>query len=78
VTDTAQAPIATAFAGHTATATVGDVIRQATLGAAIGSGIIFTFPDPGLVIGNATTEGVGVIIPTGTGQICDWYVEWEE
>lgn len=78
VTDTAQAAIATGFAGHTADGAVGSPIRQASLGAAIGSGVIFTFGEPGLVIPNTAADGVGIIIPTGTGQIGDYYIEWEE
>lgn len=72
------AATATIFAGHTGDGGVGGIIRQASLGAAIGSGVIFTFGGNGLVINNATADGVGIIIPTGTGQICDVYIEWEE
>lgn len=71
-------PLATAFAGHTADGSVGGVIRAASLGAAVGSGVIWTFPDPGLIIAAATANGVGIIVPTGTGQICDFYIEWTE
>jgi hypothetical protein len=75
-TDTAQVALATIFAGHTADPTVGGEIRRATLGAAVGSGVIWTFD--GLVIPNTTADGVGLITPTGTGQICDIYIGWEE
>jgi hypothetical protein len=78
VSDTSQVAIGTTFAAHTADATVSGVLRQATLAGVIGSGVIFTFGDAGIVIGNATTEGVGVTCPTGTGQICDYYIEWDE
>ena len=68
----------TGFAGHTADATVGDVAAQASLGAAIGSGVIWTFGDTGIIIPAGTANGIGVIIPTGTGQICDYYMVWDE
>jgi hypothetical protein len=74
----APVPLATGFAGHTADATVGQVIRQASLGAAIGSGVIWTFGDTGLVVQPGTANGIGIIIPTGTGQICDYYADWDE
>ena len=76
--DVTQASVATGFAGHTADGAVAASIRQASLGAAIGSGVIWTFGGRGLQIDAATSAGVGIIIPTGTGQICDYYIEWEE
>jgi hypothetical protein len=72
------APLATGFAGHTADATVGQVLKQASLGAAIGSGVIWTFGDTGIVVQPGTANGIGIIIPTGTGQICDYYAVWDE
>lgn len=72
------APNGTGFAGHTADGAVGAAIRQASLGAAIGSGVIWTFGDTGLIVAAGTANGVGVICPTGTGQILDYYMEWEE
>lgn len=74
----AAGPSATGFAGHTADATVGQVIRQASLGAAVGSGVIWTFGDTGIVVQPGTSNGLGIIIPTGTGQICDYYFDWDE
>lgn len=74
----APAPSCTGFAGHTADGGVGQVLRQASLGAAIGSGVIWTFGDTGLVLQPGTANGIGVIIPTGTGQICDYYLDWDE
>lgn len=74
----AVAASGTGFAGHTADATVGEVIRQASVGAAVGSGVIWTFGGRGLIITAGTTNGIGIIIPTGTGQITDFYLDWEE
>lgn len=76
--DDLQTPIATAFNTHTADATVGATFRQASLGAAIGSGVIWTFSEQGLIIPGATTAGVVIICPTGTGQIVDFYIVWRE
>ncbi len=68
--------VATGFNTHTADATVGGTIRQASLGAAVGSGVIWTFPN--LVLDNATTAGIVIICPTGTGQHLDFSITWEE
>lgn len=70
--------IATGFNTHTADATVGSPVRQASLGAAIGSGVVFTFGDSGLEVDSATTAGVVITCPTGTGQHLDFYISWDE
>lgn len=74
----APPPLCTIFAGHTADGGVGQVFRQTTLGAAAGAGNIWTFGEAGLVIQPGTANGIGLIIPTGTGQISDLYVDWDE
>lgn len=74
----APAPSCTGFAGHTGDGGVGQVLRQAVLGASVGSGVIWTFGDTGIVIQPGTANGIGVICPTGTGQILDYYIEWDE
>ena len=71
-------PFCTVFAGHTGDGTVGQILRQTVLGAAVGSGVIWTFGDRGIEFGPGTAEGLGIIVPTGTGQICDLYFDWEE
>lgn len=76
--DDVHTVIATAFNTHTADATVGGTIRQASLGAAIGSGVIWTFPGGGLALDNATTAGIVIICPSGTGQHLDFSITWEE
>lgn len=73
-----RASVATGFAGHTVAPTLGAEKKRATLGAAIGSGIIWTFGDAGLVIPDGTGNGVGVTVPTGTGQILDYHIVWDE
>jgi len=72
------APNGTGFAGHTADGAVGSPIRYASLGAAIGSGVIWTFGETGIIINAGTANGIGIICPTGTGQILDYYIDWDE
>ncbi len=74
----APPPLVTIFAGHTADGGVGQVFRQATLGAAAGAGTIWTFGDSGLVIQPGTANGIGPLVPTGTGQLGDDYLDWDE
>jgi hypothetical protein len=78
---TEQTAVSTPKQSHTSTGptiTAG-LIRQASLGAAIGSGVIWTWPDNHLLsIAAATTNGVGITCPSGTGQILDFYIVWLE
>ncbi len=73
-----------AFTTHTADATLGDDLGyRAVLGAAVGSGVIWTFGDSGIQIGEPdaieqVTNGIGIILETGTGQICQTYFVWDE
>jgi len=76
--ENAAAPSCTVFAGHTADGGVGQILRQATLGAAAGAGVIWTFGDSGIVIQPGTANGLGILTPTGTGQLCDLYFDWDE
>lgn len=76
--DPANPAQCTGFAGHTADGAVGEVFRQASIGAAIGAGVVWTFGDSGLLIPVGTANGIGVIIPTGTGQICDYWLDWDD
>jgi hypothetical protein len=78
MSDDSRTVIATGFNTHTADATVGACFRQASLGAAIGSGVIWTFGPGELIIDNATTAGLVIVCPTGTGQHLDFAIEWEE
>ncbi len=76
--DAANPAQCTGFAGHTADGAVGSPFRYASLGAAIGSGIIWTFGDSGILCPVGTANGIGIICPTGTGQVLDYYVDWDE
>lgn len=74
--DPTHTVVATGFAGHTVGPTIGREIRRADLGAAIGSGVIWTFP--GIRIPSSTADGIGLYIPSGTGQILDYSISWDE
>lgn len=76
--EASPAPNGTGFAGHTADGAVGSPFRYASLGAAVGSGVIWTFGDTGIIVAAGTANGVGIICPTGTGQIVDFYFDWDE
>ena len=72
-------PLCTVFAGHTGDGTTaGGTIVQVSLGAAVGSGWVWTFGDMGLRAAVGTANGVGIYIPTGTGQLLDFYYIWDE
>jgi hypothetical protein len=70
---------ATGFQSHTGTApTLTDLGPRWNLGAAIGSGVIWTFQNGELEVNVGTANGIGVYCPVGTGQIVDVYFKWLE
>jgi hypothetical protein len=70
---------ATAVTTHTVAPTLGDDLGyRASLGAAVGAGVIWTFGDSGLRVPVGTANGIGVIVENGTGQACQAYVVWDE
>jgi hypothetical protein len=73
------AALAAAFNTHSVAPTItsGDLWRG-SLGAAIGSGVILTFPGHGLVIPATANAGVAVVVSTGTGQAVDATIIWDE
>lgn len=73
------AAIATAFNTHSVAPTItsGDLYRVA-LGAAIGSGVVLTFPDGGIVIPATANAGLAVVVSTGTGQAVEATLIWDE
>ena len=75
--DSAAASMA-GFQTHTVAPTTSDLGYRTQLGAAIGSGVIWTFGDLGIRIPVATTSGIGVMIENGTGQVCQIYFIWDE
>jgi hypothetical protein len=66
------------FNTHTVAPTATDLGYRAQLGAAVGSGVIWTFGDLGIRLTAAVTNGVGVLIENGTGQVCQVYFVWDE
>jgi len=67
------------FTTHSVAPTLGnDLGYRASLGAAIGAGVIWTFGDTGLRIPVGTANGIGVIVENGTGQACQAYIVWDE
>jgi hypothetical protein len=75
-----SAATATGYDTHTVTGTItGGEFARASLGAAIGSGVIWTF-DRGasIIIPKGTGNGIAIMVGTGTGQILDWYMIWDE
>jgi hypothetical protein len=77
--EAAPAPTGTAFNSHSVTPTItAGYLRTCTLGAATGAAMIWTFGDTGLVIPAGTGNGIGVLVYTGTGQIVDFWIDWDE
>lgn len=69
----------TAFTTHSVGPTLGDDLGyRASLGAAIGAGVIWTFGDAGLRVSVGTGNGIGIIIENGTGQALQAYIVWDE
>ena len=65
----------------TAPTLVNGAVKQASLGAAIGSGVIWTFGDIGIKVPKTSSGGAahcGVLCPSGTGQILDFSFDWDE
>lgn len=69
----------TGFDTHTVTGTItAGTYAQASLGAAIGAGVIWTFGNKGIRIPKGAANGLAIMPLTGTGQILDWYMIWDE
>lgn len=71
-------PLMTGFQTHSGAPTLADLGYRAVLGAAVGSAYIWTFGADGLVIPAGTSQGIGIYIATGTGQILDFTFVWDE
>lgn len=65
------------FNTHTVDATLTNT-RHASLGAAIGAGVVWVFGDNGLIIPEGTANGAVITCHTGTGQHLDFYFIWDE
>jgi hypothetical protein len=76
---TGTAASCTGFAGHTVAPTLADLAFRKRMGAAIGDGVIWTFDnDVGANAPVGTANGLGLYVPTGTGQVCDYVIVWDE
>jgi hypothetical protein len=62
-----------AVQAHTVAPTLGGEVRRASIGASIGSGVIFTFGGRGLLLPSGTANGLGLIAITGAAQLADVY-----
>jgi hypothetical protein len=77
--ETGAAASCTGVNTHTVAPTLGsDLGYNVTLGAAVGAGVIWTFGSRGIAVPAGTANGVGCIVATGTGQVCDFWMVWEE
>ncbi len=74
-------PAGLGFTTHTAgTVTITDAGYHASIGAAIGAGMVWTFGGHGLVVDAAagTVNGICAVVDNGTGQAAQAYLVWEE
>lgn len=73
------AATATAYDTHTVTGTItAGYFATASIGAAVGAGVIWTFGERGIRIPKGTGNGAAIMVAAGTGQILDWYMIWDE
>lgn len=64
---------------YTSTApTTSDLGFRAVLGAAVGSGFVWTFEDDELTTLVAANAAVGCLVENGTGQALQMYMKWYE
>jgi hypothetical protein len=62
-----------AVQAHSAGTPLGPEVRRASIGASIGSGVIFTFGGRGLLLPSGTANGLGLIAISTAGQFMDVY-----
>lgn len=63
---------------YTVAPTITDLGYRCVLGAAVGSGFVWTFEDFELTTLVAANAGVGVVVENGTGQALQAYFKWFE
>ncbi len=67
----------TAFNTHSADPTLGaDLGFRASLGASVGSGIIWRTEN--VRISTGVANGIGILVENGTGQACQVWMTWDE
>ena len=71
-------PLTVATGVNSTASTVTGPFTAASIGAAIGAGVIWTFGGSGLRCPGTTDNGFTIIVPTGTGQHFDFYWVWGE
>jgi len=74
---TAPAASETAFTSQSSDST-GTPVEQASLGAAIGSGLIWTWGEKEFEIPEGTANGIIISCPTGTAQHLDFSLKWQK
>jgi hypothetical protein len=62
-----------AVQAHTVLPGLGAEVRRASIGASIGSGVIWTFGGRGLLLPSGTANGLGLITINGAAQLSDVY-----
>lgn len=58
--------------------TTSDLGFRCVLGAAVGSGFVWTFEDFELTTLVAANSGIGILVENGTGQALQTYFKWRE
>jgi len=77
--DPGSTPGAAAFTSQSSDSTaVGAAFGHVSIGAAIGSGWVWTFGENGIIRAAGTGNGIIINLPTGTGQFFDFYIHWDE
>lgn len=76
--DPGHTVLGTGFNSQSSDSTSPATVRQASIGAAIGAGIVWTFGDNGLYRPEGTGNGVIINCPTGTAQFFDWFIVFDE
>jgi hypothetical protein len=62
-----------AVQAHSAGTPLGAEVRRTSIGASVGSGIIWTFGGRGLLVPSGTANGIGLIAVVGAAQLADVY-----
>lgn len=75
-----MAPVAAVRGTYTSTAptVLSDGGYRCQLGAAVGSGCIWTFGESGICIPATTNAALAILVENGTGQACQVYYTWTE
>ena len=68
----------TTHATHSVGPTLGDELRRWPIPGAYGAGIPWVFGGGGLIVPLGVTNGVGIVTPSGAGQVSTVTFVWEE